>query len=153
MSKYDEIMELPHHVSTRHPPMSRESRAAQFGAFAALSGYDDAVRETARQTDEKVVQEEEQVDRLNRKLVFLAAHLDDEPVVIMTYFEPDKQKAGGAYRTVEGTVRRIDGFESVIELSTEGGRVRIPMDAMVALESEYSDDEGFEDGPSDFYEP
>ncbi len=145
MSKYDDIIHLPHHVSPKHPPMSRESRAAQFGAFAALSGYDDAVRETARLTDGRLVQEEEQIDRLNRKLVILAARLDDDPVATVTYFEPDKRKEGGRYRTVEGIVRRIDGFEGVVELTVGDARIRIPMDCITVIESDCLEETAYDD--------
>ncbi len=149
MSKYDEIRHLPHHVSRTHPPMPRESRAAQFGAFAALSGYDDAVRETARLTDGKIAQEEEQIDCLNRKLVILAARLDDEPVAAFTYFEPDSRKSGGAYRSVEGVVRRLDGFEGVVEVIASGKRMKIPMDTIVSIESDCLRETAFDDHPFD----
>ncbi len=145
MSQYDDIIHLPRPVSHKHPPMPRESRAAQFGAFAALSGYDTAVRETARLTDERITQEEEQIDRLNRKLVTLAARLDEEPVAAITYFEPDRHKEGGAYRAVEGTVRRIDGFEGVVELVSKTGRMKIPLDAIIALESDILSDDAWDD--------
>ncbi len=149
MSKYDDILHMPHHVSTKHPPMSRENRAAQFGAFAALTGYDAAVRETARLTDNKIEQEEERIDALNRQLVALAAKLDESPIAAITYFEPDKRKSGGAYRTAEGTVRRIDGFDGVVELITSGGKTVIPMDNIVAIESDCLRMPDFDDIPPD----
>ncbi len=149
MGRYDDIMHMPHHVSERHPPMPREARAAQFGAFAALSGYDDAVRETARLTDGQITQEQEQIDRLNRRLVTLAARLDDAPVAAITYFEPDAKKSGGRYRAVEGTVRRVDGFAGVVELVGADGTVTIPMDTIVAIESDMLTDDCFDDLPYD----
>ncbi len=145
MSKYDDIIHLPHHVSEKHPPMSRESRAAQFGSFAALTGYDDAVRETARLTDEPIIQEDEQIDRLNRKLLILAARLSEEPVAAFTYFEPDKRKAGGAYRSAAGIVRRIDGFEGIVELLAKDRRIKIPIDTIVSIEGDRLGDNEFED--------
>ncbi len=152
MHPYDDIIRLSHHVSAKHPPMSRENRAAQFGSFAALSGYDDAVRETARLTEEPITQEEEQIDRLNRILRALAARLEEEPVAVFTYFEPDKKKNGGAYRSLEGVVRRIDGFEGVVEVRTAHTpetRVKIPIDRIISIEGDHIGDPDFEDIPPD----
>ncbi len=145
MSKYDSIIRMPHHVSTKHPPMSRANRAAQFGAFAALSGYDAAVREAARVTDGELLPEEDAIDSINRRLVALAASLDECPVAVITYFEPDPRKSGGAYKTAEGTVRRIDGFEGVVELLSDAGKLRIPMKHIIRLESDCLADTRFDD--------
>ncbi len=124
MADYEDIIHLPHHTSTRHPPMSRENRAAQFAPFAALTGHDQALRETARLTSERIELTEDGIAVLNETLSQLRAHADEMPTVSVTYFQPDRRKAGGAYVTVEGIVRRVDDIEGVIELS---GRVKIPL--------------------------
>jgi hypothetical protein len=96
-SKYDEIMALPHHVSRSHPQMPRQDRAAQFAPFAALSGYDDAVRETGRLTDDKIELEEGALNELNAKIQLLRENLADAPEVAFTYFRSDGRKARPAY--------------------------------------------------------
>ncbi len=107
MSKYDDIINLPHHVSKNHPQMSMHDRAAQFSPFAALVGYDDAVAEAGRQTVARRELDEQEQTELNRRLSFLMAHLADHPEITIEYFIPDNLKAGGEYRTVTGTVEKI----------------------------------------------
>ena len=97
-SKYDSIINLPHHVSKTRPQMPMSDRAAQFAPFAALTGYDSAIKETGRLTDEKIEMDEEALNILNMKFQILVDSLDDEPEVTFTYFKPDERKAGGAYR-------------------------------------------------------
>lgn len=106
--KYDDIINLPHHVSLTHPHMSRLDRAAQFSPFAALTGYDAAIKETARLTDKKVELGEYELEELNRTLLELSDHISQHPQVMVTYFEPDKCKEGGAYITVSKEIKRID---------------------------------------------
>ena len=115
-SKYDEIINLPHHVSRTRPQMPMADRAAQFAPFAALTGYGDAVKETGRLTDEKVELGESALDALNVKLARLREHLASAPEVTFTYFKPDERKAGGAYLTTKGVVKKIDDYERVIVL-------------------------------------
>ena len=105
---YDDIIELPHYVSATRPHMSMSDRAAQFSPFAALVGYDDAIRETSRLTDEKTVLSEETKEDLNQKLRIISDHLNDHSEVSITYFLPDTKKAGGAYVTAAGCVKKID---------------------------------------------
>lgn len=105
---YDDIIELPHYVSATRPHMPMSDRAAQFSPFAALVGYDDAIRETSRLTDEKTVLSEETKEDLNQKLRIISDHLNDHSEVSITYFLPDTKKAGGAYVTAAGCVRKID---------------------------------------------
>ncbi len=135
MTDYDDIIDLPHHRSTRHPPMSRENRAAQFAPFAALTGYEASVREEARLTDNQIALDEEEIGRLNRRLAYLCEHLRDDPppVVTVTYFVPDAEKKGGSYRTVEGIVRRIDPIEGVIVMAD---RTSVQMERVLSLEME-----------------
>ena len=103
--KYDDIIHLPHHTSSRHPRMSMADRAAQFSPFAALSGHEDAIRETARLTTERAELSESRKEELNEQLVWLREHPDARERVTVTYFRPDAKKAGGAYVTVTGAVR------------------------------------------------
>ena len=124
-NKYDEILNLPHHVSKTRPQMPMADRAAQFAPFAALTGYEDVVRETGRLTEEKIELEESSLTVLDRKLQWLQAHLADTPEMTFTYFQPDECKAGGAYRTITGTVKKIDEYERVIVLH---GGAKLPMD-------------------------
>ena len=121
---YDDIIDLPHPTSERHPRMSKVNRAAQFSPFAALTGYDAAVKETARLTDAKVELTEEEKSILDVKLQMLADRLVSQPTVKFTYFKPDQKKAGGAYLTVSGAVKKIDGFTGDIVLA-DGQRISI----------------------------
>ncbi|MBQ9085572.1 MAG: hypothetical protein IJY47_00120 [Clostridia bacterium] len=114
---YDDIIHLPHHTSTTRPRMSMRDRAAQFAPFAALTGYEDAVRETARLTEEETVLTEDMKKMLNDRLVWLKEHLEEEPVVTVTYFVPDAKKSGGSLVSASGTVLRIDEYEKTVFLS------------------------------------
>lgn len=111
---YDDIIDLPHHVSATRPQMSMKNRAAQFSPFAALTGYDAAIKETGRLTDEKIEMDEEALNILNMKFQILMNCLDDEPEVTFTYFEPDEHKDGGAYIEVTDKVKKVDEFERLI---------------------------------------
>lgn len=113
---YEDIIHLPHHVSDHHPQMPRAERAAQFSPFAALTGYDAAIRETARLTDPKAELEERELEELNENLRRLQDHIQDRPEVELTYFQPDTRKEGGAYRTIRGPVRRMNAYEQYIEM-------------------------------------
>ena len=123
---YDDIIDLPHPTSERHPRMPMANRAAQFSPFAALSGYDDAVKETARLTDGKIELTEEEKANLDARLQLL------EPGIAasFTYFQPDSRKQGGAYVTASGEVKRIDGIAREIILMD--GR-RIPIDDILEV--------------------
>ena len=113
-SKYEDIIDLPHHVSYRHPRMSRIDRAAQFAPFSALTGYGAAVEETARLTEGLTELDETARALLNEKLRMLADSLGDEPQISITYFRPDERKAGGAYVTVSGTVKTLDEYTRTV---------------------------------------
>ena len=132
---YDDIINLPHHVSGRHPQMSLYSRAAQFAPFAALSGHDDAIEETARLTDERRELEQGESEVLDRKLACLAQRQGSTSVDI-TYFQPDGRKNGGSYRTVTGTIKKIDDIEGRIVL-TDG--TSIPVDAVSDIRGQIFD--------------
>ena len=95
--RYDDIIHLPHHVSAKHPHMPASDRAAQFAPFAALTGLGAAITETGRLTDEKTELDENEMMALNETLNAFAARLDEHPVAMFTYFQPDEKKSGGAY--------------------------------------------------------
>ena len=124
VGKYDDIIDLPHHVSTTRPHMPMTDRAAQFQPFRALTGYEDAVHETARLTDEKIELTEDEKAILDMRLQKLVDEISSQPKVTLTYFQPDKKKAGGAYVAVSGQLKKIDDFESVLIL-VSGERIRI----------------------------
>lgn len=121
---YDDIIHLPHHVSKRHPQMSLYNRAAQFAPFAALTGYEEAIIETARLTAPKVDMMEDNQQLLDRKLALLSHSLIEQPTVSITYFQPDKKKSGGQYLTVTGVIKCIRDSERVI-LMADGKSVSI----------------------------
>ncbi len=131
--KYDEIMGLPHHVSKTRPQMPMTDRAAQFAPFAALTGYDSAIKETGRLTDEKIELDEEALTALNLRYQFLIDALDEEPEVEITYFKPDERKAGGEYVAVIGAVKKVDDFERLITMQ-DG--MKISMDDVLSIDGE-----------------
>lgn len=114
MSKYDDIIDLPHHRSDKYPHMSNYDRAAQFSPFAALTGYDDAIEETARVTDVKVELSEDTIAKLDAELAHIAARLPEKPQVTVTYFKADEKKAGGRYLVYTGAVKKIDAVNRTI---------------------------------------
>lgn len=108
MSDYDDIINLPHHQSKNHPHMSMHDRAAQFAPFAALTGYDDAIKEARRLTDSKPELDENQLEELDQKLADLMTRIEEHPEVTITYFEPDDNKDGGEYIAYDGRLSKID---------------------------------------------
>lgn len=111
---YDDIINLPHHKSKTRPHMSLEDRAAQFSPFAALTGHDAAIEETARLTDRKIELDEDAKARLNEKLQYIVENLGTDMEVVITYFVPDERKSGGEYVTKRGTVKKIDPYRNII---------------------------------------
>lgn len=132
MGKYDDLLHLPHPVSRTHPPMPLADRAAQFSPFAALTGYEDVLREAARLTDEKIDMGDADAETLNARTVLLLSHLAEHPEITVTYFVPDERKAGGQYVTVTGKIRKFRAAEQEIEL--DGGPT-IPLRQILSLES------------------
>ena len=131
--QYDDIINLPHHVSATRTRMSMIDRAAQFSPFAALTGYDAAIKETGRLTDQRIELTEESRAILDRKQQLLLGNLADHPEVAVTYFVPDERKAGGAYVTVTGRVKKVDDYQRLLIL-TDG--TKIPLDEIHDIESE-----------------
>ena len=116
-SKYKDIIDLPHHQSLRRPRMAMIDRAAQFSPFAALTGHNDAIIETARLTDRKIELDEGTKSIINEKIQMISDFLFEKPTVTFTYFEPDIKKEGGTYLNTTGTVKRIDEFKREIILT------------------------------------
>ena len=116
-TEYADIIDREHPISVKHPPMSRLNRAAQFAPFAALTGYDDLIRESERETDARTELDESSIEELNRKLVWLLRQ-DDPPEASFTFFVPDSKKAGGAYEAVTGKLLRYDQFSRSITLDS-----------------------------------
>lgn len=114
--KYSDIISLPHHVSSKHPRMSKYARAAQFAAFAALSGYDGMVKETSRFTNKKINIDEDKKEELDQKLKIIQENILDRPIVTITYFIPDLKKEGGQYVKVTNCVKAINTYEKTIIL-------------------------------------
>ena len=115
--KYDDIINLPHHTSTKHPRMTRTARAAQFAPFAALTGLDDEMEETARLTDKKITLDEEQKQVINRELLFIKNNPQRDIPVIITFFKSDGRKDGGAYIEKEVRIKKIDEINRKLILS------------------------------------
>lgn len=112
---YDDIINLPHHVSKKRPQMSIEQRSAQFAPFAALTGYDEAVKETARRTDKRIELDDGQKEILNNKLLYILENIDIKPEITFTYFVPDNRKSGGKYIEKTGIIRKIDMVEQYVQ--------------------------------------
>lgn len=128
---YEDIINLPHHVSKTRPQMSMLDRAAQFSPFAALTGYDAAIKETGRLTDEKIELGEEAKAALDRKQAYLMEMIGEQPEISITYFLPDARKSGGAYVTITGNLKRFDEYERLMILTDSR---KIPMDDIADIE-------------------
>lgn len=133
---YADIMQLPHYEPKRHPRMAADARAAQFAPFAALAGYDDAVKETARETDPRTERGADSLNALDRKLEWLRKHLQEKPLIGVRYFLPDDKKDGGSYLNYSGRVKKID--ESMAQMVFCDG-TRISLQAIFAIDSDGMD--------------
>lgn len=131
--KYDDILHLPHHVSPTRPRMTMAERAAQFSPFAALTGHDEAIRETGRVTDGRIELAEDQRAALDRKyqLILSALERGEQPPVTVTWFRPDPRKEGGEYLSAAGAVKKIDAAGG--RLCLTDGR-ELPLDAILEIE-------------------
>lgn len=117
MSRYEDIIHLPHHVSAKHRPMPATGRAAQFAPFAALTGYEEAVQETARLTDRRIELDEDALAALNEALIQIEERIGEQPEAAFLCFEEDGKKEGGQYVTLTGRVRKIDSVQREIHLT------------------------------------
>ena len=129
----DDIIDLPHPLFQTHPPMTAENRAAQFLPFAALTGYDAAIQETARLTDQRIELDEDEKLLLSGKLLLVQDHIKSRPQVKITCFVPDGRKEGGAYAVVAGRIKKVDAIERQIIMTD--GRC-IPIDEVCAVDGE-----------------
>lgn len=132
-TNYDDIIMLPRPVSSAHPAMPVADRAAQFMPFAALTGYGEAIDETGRRTEERMELDEDEACVLDEKLRRLQERAEECREVSVTYFQPDARKAGGAYVTITGRIRKIDGYKR--SLVMEDG-MHIPFGEIVGLEGD-----------------
>lgn len=139
-NKYDHIINLPHHVSEKRPRMPMIDRAAQFAPFAALTGYDDAVKETGRLTDDVIDLPEHIKLDINDKLRIIMEFIEDRPEVSVTYFVPDSKKSGGSYTTVTGAVKSVEEYERMVVLTD---KTIIPIDRIYAIDGELFDSFNF----------
>lgn len=129
--KYEDMLHLPRHISATHPPMSPEDRAAQFSPFAALTGHDAVIRETARLVDQPVELSESRRAELNEQLRDLELHLEENFTVQFTHYVPDLRKQGGAYVVTTGCVRKLDIIAGVVVLTDGSG---IAMEDIVEIQ-------------------
>lgn len=130
MKNYDDIINLPHHVSKKHSQMSIMSRSAQFAPFAALTGYDEAVKETARLTDKRLEIDEGLKNILNNKLQYILENKSLQPEITFTYFVYDNKKSGGKYIEKAGVVKKIDLNEKYIMLKD---KTKIAIDEIINI--------------------
>lgn len=121
---YDDIINLPHYISKKHPQMSIEARSAQFAPFSALTGYDDAIKETARITDKRIEIDEGLKFILNNKLQYILDNIKFNPEITFTYFIYDNKKTGGKYIEKTGIVKKIDVVEQYVMLKD---KTKIPI--------------------------
>ena len=128
--KYDDIIDLPHHISTRRAHLSMPQRSAQFASFAALKGFEDEIAETARVTDKKLILDENEIEILNEALQYISYNINENLEVSITYFVPDKLKSGGAYVTKKGTVKKIDTFNKSVTVDN----AEIPVNDILKIE-------------------
>ena len=135
--KYDDIIDLPHPTSKKHPRMSRQNRAAQFSPFAALTGYDAAIRETARITEDRRELSEDAAVELNYKISLLQQEQAGMKKIKVIYFRQDTTKDGGAYREEDGDFKRINSNEGILEL-TNG--IQIPLEDIFKIEIDRMED-------------
>ena len=128
--KYEDIINLPHHISKKHPRMSLEARSAQFAPFAALTGYDELIKETARLTNKKIEIDEEQKLVINEKLLLIKEQLHTKPNIIVTYFIPDSKKDGGEYITIREKIIKIDEYNQRLILEN---KIEIPISQIIEI--------------------
>lgn len=136
MSEYDDMINLPRHKSKSRSPMPIIARAAQFSPFAALAGYDSAIKETARETKRKIELDPYMKEALDYKLEILVDQLEDNPEVKISYFQEDERKDGGAYITSIARIIKIDQYQHIIYMA-DGSE--IPIDDILDIEGKIFD--------------
>lgn len=128
--KYETIIDKAYPVPSGRAKMPILQRAAQFAPFAALTGYEDVLAETARRTETKICLDEEEKANINRRLSDLKEHLEADPPVAVKAFFPDDRKTGGSYRTIHSRVVKIDEYRQ--EMRLENGE-NIPFENIIQL--------------------
>jgi hypothetical protein len=131
--QYDDIINLQHHVSSNRVHMSILDRAAQFSPFAALTGFDGAIKETARLTDQRIELDEAAKTILDEKLRIVQEQLSRQQEIEIVFFQPDETKSGGAYISMMGTVKKIEGYERAVVMQDE---TRIPIEEIIDITGE-----------------
>lgn len=132
-SSYDDIIQLPRHISKKRPKMALINRAAQFSPFAALAGHEEAIEETAIVTEERVELDEYVKCVLSEKLQIIAKRIKEQPKISITFFQPDSMKKGGSYITTVGQVKKIKEHERLIVMA-DG--IEIPMDEIISIDGQ-----------------
>ena len=130
---YADIINLPHHELTTRQRMPLINRASSFSPFAALTGYDEAVKETARQTSKRIELDEGTKEILNDKLRIAVEKADEQPVITITFFLSDKKKDGGAYLTIKAVIKRIDEYERLVVFTD---KTTLPIDDIYEIDGE-----------------
>ena len=131
--KYDDIIEMEHHISKKHPQMSLYARSAQFAPFAALTGYEDAVKETGREVGDRIDIDDELKNILDTKIQILNEKIDKKNEITFTYFLQDLKKNGGEYVCVTGIIKKIDNYNQKIILED---RTEIPLNDVIDISGE-----------------
>ena len=121
---YDDIINMPRHISSKHPQMKIIDRTAQFAPFAALTGHKESINEASRITDSKKELDENQKEILNNKLNYILLNLDKLLEIKITYFQADLKKSGGKYVTVLASIKKIDEYNKVLVLNN-GKKIKI----------------------------
>ena len=121
---YDDIINLPHYVSQKRPRMSMHDRAAQFSPFAALTGYEEAVTETARLTDSRLIPDEEHSEELDRTIRLILDSIGSCPEITVLHFVPDQKKNGGKYEEYTGILRAFSDYDRVF-IFTDGKKIAV----------------------------
>jgi hypothetical protein len=130
---YDDIINLQHHVSSNREHMSVLDRAAQFSPFAALTGFDGAIKETARLTDRRIELDEAAKTILDEKLRIIQEQISGQQEIELVFFQSDEMKVGGSYISMMGIVKKIEGYERVVVMQ-DG--TRIPIEEIVDITGE-----------------
>lgn len=131
MSRYDDMLHLPHHISEKRAPMSLHDRAAQFAPFAALTGYDGVIAEAGRLTERCVELDESSIQQINDQLKKLLTQIHQQPTVTVLFFQPDKWKTGGSYETKTGAVKKLDTLQQHLVFTD---RTFIPFHQIISLQ-------------------
>lgn len=134
MGKYDDIIDLPHHVSKKHPQMPLSDRAAQFSPFAALTGHHAMIEETERLTEDRAELDQDKQEKIALCLQMLRERAGEKPEAVITFFIPDGKKAGGSYHTISGKVKRVEEYEKRVVM--EDGTV-IPIKDISGIEGNF----------------